>query len=209
MRAPKPTSADLRARSSTSWMFTGGGRAGAGCRTVRPVPAASRCGAFPRRSGRSARGPRAQVHRQQLRRPGNAGQRVLDLVRQHLGHADGRFRRRLHPCPGPAGRQSRAGSISSITYRARRASGPPDMLHCTGGRSPVVTSTSLMNSGAWLARARASAPRPWARRWPARSRPAAPSGCGRGVQENSAAGLTSSIRLSGSIRRQAWAGWPR
>ena len=37
-------------------------------------------------------GPKA--HRQQLCRAGNAGQRILDLMRQHLGHADGGFRGR-------------------------------------------------------------------------------------------------------------------
>jgi hypothetical protein len=36
-----------------------------------------------------------QVHRQKLRRPRDPGQRVLDLVREHLGHADGRAGRGL------------------------------------------------------------------------------------------------------------------
>ena len=47
----------------------------------------------------------AKAHRQQLRRAGNTGKRVLDLMRQHFGHADGGFRGRghVHRPPQPVG----------------------------------------------------------------------------------------------------------
>ena len=38
------------------------------------------------------------VHRDELRRPGDARERVLDLVGKHLGHADSRFRGRFFEC---------------------------------------------------------------------------------------------------------------
>ncbi len=40
---------------------------------------------------------RRQVHAEKLGRAGNPGERVLDLMRQHLGHADGRAGGSLRP----------------------------------------------------------------------------------------------------------------
>ena len=84
----KPDSATLRTRSSTSWMLTGW-RA-----KPRVSPKLSMRSIRPRMRSLSAmiswvisRSAGRQRFFQQLRRAANAGQRVLDLMRQHRRHA--------------------------------------------------------------------------------------------------------------------------
>ncbi len=91
------------------------------------------------------------------------------------------------------------GEITSRITSALSCIGAICRLHCTGARSPLVTSTSLMNSGDWLARARASASSIGASMesrskagWPIRV-------FVEEFRKISAAGFTSAMRLSGPI----------
>ena len=93
--AAKPACAARRARSSTSWMLSGrrcAGRRSPNC--LDPVDEL----ADPRRLGLDQAGQLAvgvaEAHLEQLRRAGDAGERVPDLVREHRRHAGDRARRR-------------------------------------------------------------------------------------------------------------------
>ena len=95
MCAAKPTSADLRARSSASWMLTGAqvGRAEVAELFDLFQQLHDAAGFLDDQVGQLAI-LGGQAHRQKLRRAGDARERVLDLMRQHLGHADGGLRGR-------------------------------------------------------------------------------------------------------------------
>ena len=106
MRGETDGPADLRARSSTSWMFTARRSGG------RTLPNSSTCSSKLQDAACFLDDQVGQlallaigVHRDELRRPSDARERVLDLVGQHLGHADSRFRGRfrMHRAVEPAG----------------------------------------------------------------------------------------------------------
>ena len=170
----KPTSADLRARSSTSWMLTGAAPAGAGCRTARPAPAASRCGASRRRSGRSVRGPRrARFIDRSCAAPVIPASGFLISCASISAMPMADFAADFDDASrGPAGRRSRAARSAAAACSAVVAERRDLDVACTGGAVAGADIDIVDEERVPGSRAPARRPLPAARRSSAGPRPA-------------------------------------
>src|SRR6056297_3521013 len=202
MFAAKPTLADFRARSSRSWTFTAlrsGGLRLPNCSTC------SRSFTIRRvsptiRSVRSRSSPSRFIERSCAAPVIPASGFLISWASiSAMPIAD--FAAEVTECARPSRSATERLSISSRTKPGMPIIGAIWMLHWTGGLSPELTSTLLMNRSAWSARTRRNESSSGAS-MASLSKTGAPfSERAEALRKASAAGLTSAMTSPGSRRK--------